>query len=68
MIYEVWSEGYVCTGDRQGATHHGSVEARSFKEACIKLLEHDNTYNEKANTLWGCRIYDNEKEARQTFG
>ena len=36
--FEVWSEGFVITGNSSGAIFHGTVEAETFDEACIKLV------------------------------
>jgi hypothetical protein len=68
MKYQVWLEGYQATGDYGEAQLLGEVEANTFKEACVKLLKDDEYFNEKYLTVWGCRLYDNEKEARKNFG
>jgi len=68
MKYQVWSEGYSCTGEHASATHHGTYEAENFKEACIKCFGHNNTFKVENLTLWGCILYDNEKDARHFFG
>ena len=36
--YEIWSEGYACTGQSAGATCHGISKGDTFEEACKKLL------------------------------
>lgn len=36
--FEIWSEGYSATGESRGPNFHGRVVAKSFDEACIKLL------------------------------
>lgn len=73
--YEVWVEGYCCQGNEDPATYRGEVEADSFNDACIKILgnkldkdkdgyiEHNGRYS-----VWGCRCYDNEIDARKSFG
>lgn len=67
--YEVWSEGYQATGDSAGAVFHGRVVASSFKEACINYFGIDNIYfNEDNLTFWGCKLFDNEIDARKNFG
>lgn len=68
MKYEIWSEGYVCTGERSGAIFHTIVEAHSFKEACDKYFQDDLSYNPKRLTFWGCKLFDNETDARKRFG
>lgn len=67
MGYEIWSEGYVVTGQSAGARYHGSQEASSFKEACDIFFKGDNYYDPKDCTYWGCRISDNESDARKSF-
>lgn len=66
--FNVWSEGYRCTGGYGTAYFHGSVFANSFKEACEKIFEKEQTYNKEKNTLWGCKLFDNESDARKNFG
>ena len=68
----IWSEGFAATGDSGGATFHETVRAESLKEACSVLAETSpgfaKYYNEKRMTFWGCRLYDNEIDARRSFG
>ena len=67
--YEIWSEGYQTTGDSGTACFHGKVIASSFKEACIKHFGLSNhLFDEDNLSFWGCRLYDNEQEARKSFG
>ena len=68
MLYEIWSEGYVCTGNRSTAYFHGKQEAESFNEACDNFFKTDKYYNPNTMTYWGCHLYDNEGQARRTFG
>jgi hypothetical protein len=71
MVYEVWSEGYAVTGERSGATLMGRYEGVNFKEACRKMVkdkEMEGLYNEEYNTVWGCKLFDNEEGARKNFG
>lgn len=80
--WEVWCEGYVATGQRAGATLIGRVpksEAKNFDQAIYRLID-NGTLNESLVlhegeeegdphwSLWGCRIYDNEADARKSFG
>ena len=77
--FEVWTEGFAVTGQSSGAVFHGKVMAKSFDEACIKLLgsslDKDESKpdgyrrNSKGNMcVWACGCYDNEDEARAYFG
>jgi hypothetical protein len=78
-MFEVWSEGYAATGESSGATFHGKTMAETFDEACIKLVGKDldtdesekDGYNRTSNgkmSIWGCELFDNEKDARASFG
>ena len=71
--FDIWSEGYVCTGQSSKAVLHGSVYADTFKEAVAIHVnglsaEPRSYFNLEAGTHWGCRLYDNEKDARKSFG
>lgn len=72
MKYEVWMEGYLATGMEgipQGATLVGEVEADSFKDACDLFYGNDTFhYNPQRLTYWGCKLFDNEQDARKNFG
>ena len=65
---QVWSEGYRATGDQADAMLHGTIIAKNFQEACNILFKDNDTYDSQALTLWGCRLYNNEREARKSFG
>jgi len=67
-VWEVWAEGYNCGLDKGDATFIGKVEASSFREACIKLLKGQSTFDEVSLTDWGCQLFDNETDARKRFG
>ena len=77
--YQIWSEGYSITGSRCCAFLVGEVEADSFKEAVAKLK--DSLPEDEAqyillesltcpgySSYWGCRLFDNEEDARASFG
>jgi len=73
-IFKVWTEGYAATGDRSDAMFHGEFEGDSFKEAIqsfkdtltdpysIECVDVDRM------VFWGCRFFDNETDARKSFG
>jgi len=79
--YQVWLEGYAATGESGTAMQlnlpnedctlwEGGV---SFRAACLNALETlkweiDHYYDYARNTYWGCRFFDNEQDARKTFG
>lgn len=74
--YEVWIEGYAATGEYAEASRLGEdgelFSGNTFADACrnaiIKLKWNTNYYNEQSNSYWGCRFYDNEQDARRSFG
>ena len=70
--YEIWCEGYVCTGESGRAHYFGTTMANNFQEACDNFFNndeyHSQYYNSKNLTYWGCRLFDNEFEARVSFG
>lgn len=70
--FDVWSEGYSATGGSAQAFYLGSYPAKTFNEACFKALMTKkwdmSFYDMKRNTYWGCRFFDNEADARKSFG
>lgn len=72
--FNIWSEGYDCTGQSSGAMHHGIISASSFNEACtIWANQNDERkgYFRITNGIpiyWGCQMFDNEVDARKSFG
>ena len=68
--YDVWREGYEVSGNSSKAVKVATVDATdmSFKTACAKHFKNDSTYNSVRNTLWGCQLFDNEADARESFG
>lgn len=70
--YEIWLEGFSITGSHGKAECLGIYEGETFEKACETALEHEgydmDFYNDKTNTYWGCRLFDNEGQARASFG
>lgn len=70
--YEVWSEGFHVMEGRANAHFWGKVEAYSFGDACWTLMAMNAEFREyfdaKRMTHWGCRLFDNEVDARKSFG
>jgi hypothetical protein len=75
-LRHVWSEGYRATGEHATAFYHGCCVAESFIEACERLvtgLDRDNDgrlrmYKPGHPQVWGCSCFDNEADARKSFG
>lgn len=69
--YDVWSEGYSATGQRSTAQFHGRFKGTSFTEACQAWAAtsiQPEYFNLKSLTYWGCKLFDNEEDARKAFG
>lgn len=70
MKYQIWSEGYEATGNSSGADLLGEAEANDFASACSVLFEgseHAKYFDKQRLTYWGCRLFDNEQDARKAF-
>jgi len=72
--YEIWSEGFRIMSEHADAHMIGKAKGNSFREACVQFV-HDNpewalnsNFNEEKLTHWGCGLFDNEEEARKSFG
>ena len=73
MQYEVWTEGYTISGSVSGADFHGIFESDTFAGACLgfrdslpqKSLHY---FNDEQLTFFGCKFFDNESDARKSFG
>lgn len=78
MQYSLWLEGFQATGNDSAAVYLGTFTATSFVEACKQwhsTLSENNKTNYPLNidesgivTYWSCRIFDNELDARKSFG
>lgn len=77
MKHEIWIEGYLASGmDGIPAPARllGRVDAPTFSAACDQLCspaewQKDNgNYNSARGTVWGCRLFGNEADARRSFG
>lgn len=72
--YEIWSEGFGDSRERHEAFFLGCGEGATFHEACINFMNTDKEHKElryfnvKDLTFWGCRLFDNEADARRSFG
>ncbi len=77
-VYQIWVEGFIITGAQACARqliHEDGTDlwsGETFQIACEKALvacEHElSLYDKRKNTYWGCRLFDNELEARKSFG
>lgn len=78
-LWHVWSEGYAATGEHGTAYLVGTINAETFNEACRRLHEikggermlgrfTPERQDGRPPMYWGCRLYDNEEDARRMFG
>ena len=74
LIFEIWSEGYITSGESGDATFHGKFKGETFKDAVIAWKNSlTDTYSIECVDIdnmrfWGCRLFDNEKDARKLHG
>lgn len=70
--YEIWSEGFVVMEGYGKAHLHGYTKGNTFKEACINYAKTDKEFefyfDSERMTYWGCKLFDNEADARVNFG
>lgn len=75
--FTLWAEGYAATGEHGTASVIGESWGKSLDDAVWRLLRnnpspHLHTYLRRSDdgtwTYWGCRIFDNETDARKSFG
>lgn len=45
-----------------------TVEATSFQDACDKFYFGNVHYDSRALSVWNCRLFETEEEARESFG
>jgi hypothetical protein len=66
--FTIWTEGYSCTGNSSGAMYHGNAQGNTFTEACRNFFRDNKYYNPIENTYWACKCFDNETDAKKSFG
>lgn len=70
----LWKEGYAITGQNSDATYLGNFPTNSLKEAVKQFKESkekeglENSIDLEKLTDWGCRFFNNEADARRSFG
>lgn len=80
--YDIWIEGFLASG-MEGEPEHARLlvsgaEGEDFADAVRRWYGKDPEGNEErygalsirngVPSLWGCRLYDNESDARRSFG
>lgn len=73
--FEIWCEGYIITGNSADASFLGTEMAETWDEAVQKYMDKNpnridvrDVDGVKIYTDWGCRLFDNEIDARKSFG
>lgn len=71
--FQIWAEGYQATGEHGEARLVGTQKAYSFHDACTMYYETQDAsakayWNPDRTAIWGCRLFDNEVDARKSFG
>jgi hypothetical protein len=72
--YQIWSEGFVVTGNSGTAKLVAAgIKASTFKDACDGFYKDKDRkdwgeYDSDRLTIWGCKLFDNEEDARKAFG
>jgi hypothetical protein len=70
--FEIWAEGYAATGESGRAIKMGEADGKDFKNACVNFAEKNDSFKKFFNpqymNYWGCRLFDNEADARKSFG
>ncbi len=75
-LFTIWAEGLAATGEAETAwqLNESAISAPSFDEA-VRLYSEANEsrhlFRRDRNgtwTYWGCRLFDNESDARGAFG
>lgn len=74
-LWQIWAEGYLISGMEgvpSPAFLMGSAVAPTFKEACDKFFKNypgaDINYDSERLSYWACSLFDNEQDARKSFG
>jgi hypothetical protein len=74
MKFGIWSEGYIVSGNSSQANLIGTQEGKDFSDAIVKYAvdhpEFDEYLLQKDGNwyFWGCQLFDNEENARKSFG
>lgn len=77
--WEIWMEGFAATGQSEKAQLIGVYEAETFDEAVQKYIQGEiaehgtstvelNRFGQGRHAIWGCELFDNETDARKSFG
>jgi hypothetical protein len=70
MKFQIWSEGFMANGGGGTAVLMGEAEGETFLEACNTFIAGDKLYrvSDGRPLHWACMLFDNEADARKSFG
>ena len=72
MKFTLWMEGYGATGDSGTAQCLGTYEGDTFADAVQAWVDEEpdraQYFKREGLTYWCCRFFDNEADARKSFG
>jgi len=76
--FQIWTEGYAATGEHGDASLMGEAEGATFDEAVDAFIAKHKEQNPndahhwkgsgRNAAFWACRVFDNEADARKSFG
>ena len=69
--WKVWMEGFKAQGNSSPAKFCGTFPGETFADACSAWADTTNyreDFDPERRTFWGCRLFDNETDARKAFG
>lgn len=67
-VFEIWAEGYATLEQYEGARLINIVRGETFADACEEHFKDHKYFNKQKLTVHGCRLFDNEADARKRFG
>jgi len=76
-MIQIWRKGYRISGGQSDATLLGEYNAETFKDAVLMLIKEREKMPQDYYAIheskgiftdWGCRLFDNESDARKKFG
>lgn len=70
--FEIWMEGYAATGEQSPARLVDKSTGWTFYDAVKNLSDrsHKGKFDWYSGrwSIWGCRLFDNETDARKSYG
>ena len=71
QLFTIWTEGYAATGESGTATYMGEAKGKNLQDAVKNLFntrDGGEWVNKDYTAYWGCKFFDNEADARKSFG